>query len=187
MEVLFFVLFTIIFLFFKRLYMALLLISPMLIFLYFTIENMFFFTEIKSFNISQDWIIIGAIYLSYYFSLHYSAKFFDNSHPNKLLVATNQFVMTSVMLIGIYVYIYIQYGLIVSNDEYKKPIVDTWDLIYYSVASFTTLGAGDMLPKDSSARVVQASESFLGVTHTVLFITYVLYNKDSSHKKEEEV
>ncbi|MCX5713260.1 MAG: potassium channel family protein [Candidatus Omnitrophica bacterium] len=57
----------------------------------------------------------------------------------------------------------------------------TWiDYLYYSAVTFTTVGYGDIVPKASSFfRLMAATESFLGVFLTGLFI-FTLARKHSA-------
>ncbi len=82
----------------------------------------------------------------------------------------SRIVLSALTAILLYAFVYFLLGAV----EYagSGSYILTWaDYIYYSAVTFTTVGYGDFLPKASALfRLLSASEAFLGVFLTGLFI-----------------
>jgi voltage-gated potassium channel Kch len=49
-------------------------------------------------------------------------------------------------------------------QESHEPLGRFWAVLYFSLASLTTLGAGDLVPQGSWIRIVTAGESLIGMS-----------------------
>ena len=51
---------------------------------------------------------------------------------------------------------------------------DLFDPLYMSATTFTTVGVGDLFPQGFAGKFLVATESLIGVTHSVTFVTLLL-------------
>ncbi|MBD8634962.1 ion channel [Stenotrophomonas sp. CFBP 13725] len=85
------------------------------------------------------------------------------------------FALVTVVYIGGFASLYYAFPLVGGGEGLARAATLT-DAFYFSTATFTTLGFGDILPKTPEAKWIVAMEAILGLTHTVLFIFFFLRN-----------
>lgn len=90
----------------------------------------------------------------------------------------------------------VQPGSFVIDSTYNIDGIVNWsDLLYYSYATLTTLGYGDVIPVTSHARSLAVIEAIIGVMYLAtiisrlvgLFISKSLNNKDTYLEKEAKI
>ncbi len=90
----------------------------------------------------------------------------------------------------------VQPGSFVIDPAYNIDGIVNWsDLLYYSYATLTTLGYGDVIPITSHARSLAVIEAIIGVMYLAtiisrlvgLFISKSLNNKDTYLEKEAKI
>ncbi|WP_251475867.1 ion channel [Stenotrophomonas lactitubi] len=87
------------------------------------------------------------------------------------------FVVTSILLILIFSAYYAKlHWVAFSKDD--RVVTNLSEALYFSTATFTTLGFGDVVPVTAQGRWMVVVESMLGMTHMVVFILLFLRNVD---------
>jgi len=68
-----------------------------------------------------------------------------------------------------------------------KPMLheDLFDPLYMSATTFTTLGIGDLFPQGFAGKFLVATESLLGVTHSVSFVALLMVRISTLESKIE--
>lgn len=96
------------------------------------------------------------------------------------------YVMTSAMLIGVFAFYYARFPWAGPAAQQGWTIGNLTDSLYFSAATFTTLGFGDMVPKSDLGKWSVIVESILGTMHSVFFILVFLRNASAdvgSHRQ----
>jgi ion channel len=70
-----------------------------------------------------------------------------------------------------YFSLYIQNSTVINQPMLHE---DLFDPLYLSATTFTTLGIGDLLPAGFAGKFLIATESLIGTTHAVSFVTLLL-------------
>lgn len=86
------------------------------------------------------------------------------------------FVSTSFIYILIYSFYYGIFTLASPSNNMSQRHLSMTDSIYFSMATFTTLGYGDFLPNSSLGKYVAITQTLLGTAHTVFFILIFMKN-----------
>lgn len=69
--------------------------------------------------------------------------------------------------------------------QQRPTILDEFiTFIYFSVATFTTVGFGDILPRSTSAQVFVSAEVMLAFFFNILIIANIIHIRESLGKKE---
>jgi hypothetical protein len=58
------------------------------------------------------------------------------------------------------------------------------DLVYFSIATITTLGFGDVLPVSTTARVLVTLEALFGQLYLVILVSRLVSSQRPVHHKE---
>ncbi|HDS1145474.1 MULTISPECIES: potassium channel family protein [Stenotrophomonas] len=120
--------------------------------------------------------LIAVSYASFGFISHRYVRY----TREQLVIAPLVFVSTAILLILAFSSYYIAFPIAVSTRNDAPVSGDLTSAIYFSTATFTTLGYGDIVPANDQGRWVVMLESLLGMTHMVLFILTFLRNVDFS-------
>lgn len=86
------------------------------------------------------------------------------------------YVMTSSMLIVVFAFYYVRFPWAGPAALPGWTMGNSTDSLYFSAATFTTLGFGDMVPKSDLGKWAVIVESMLGTMHSVFFILVFLRN-----------
>ena len=71
--------------------------------------------------------------------------------------------------------------------QQRQTILDEFvTFAYFSVASFTTVGFGDILPRSTSAQIFVSAEVMLAFFFNILIIANVIQIRESMSKKQEK-
>ncbi|MBV6439716.1 MAG: hypothetical protein DYG98_09590 [Haliscomenobacteraceae bacterium CHB4] len=69
--------------------------------------------------------------------------------------------------------------------QQKQTILDEFvTFIYFSIATFTTVGFGDIFPRSTSAQVFVSAEVLLAFSFNILIIANIVHIRESLGKKE---
>jgi hypothetical protein len=83
-------------------------------------------------------------------------------------------------------YGWLAYDLFEKTSSFAgKDPLSGWDALYFSTATFTTLGYGDLVPSRLSGRCLAAFEAALGTGHSVFFV--MMYLKGGVPDKAKQV
>ncbi len=94
------------------------------------------------------------------------------------------FVVTSVLLILVLSAYYAKLSWVAYSKD-DRIITGLAEAFYFSTATFTTLGFGDIVPITVHGRWMVVFESLLGMTHMVVFILLFLRNVDFDRPPED--
>ncbi|MGE6333994.1 potassium channel family protein [Stenotrophomonas sp. NPDC077659] len=94
------------------------------------------------------------------------------------------FVTTTVLLILVFSAYYAKLPLVAFSKD-DRPLDGLSEAFYFSTATFTTLGFGDIVPISVLGRWIVVFESLLGMTHMVVFILLFLRNVDFDRPAQE--
>lgn len=86
------------------------------------------------------------------------------------------YVVLAVLYILFYSMIYSVFDLASPSTNMTLRNLDTTDALYFSAATFTTLGFGDFLPNSHTGKLAVITQSILGTVHTVFFVLIFLRN-----------
>jgi len=124
--------------------------------------------------------LIAVSYASFGFISHRYVRY----TREQLVAAPLVFVSAAILLILVFSGYYIAFPISISTRNYVPISGDLTSAIYFSTATFTTLGYGDIVPANDQGRWVVMLESLLGMTHMVLFILTFLRNVDFSQSED---
>lgn|GEM_PF-2414693 len=90
------------------------------------------------------------------------------------------FFLFTLELVFLYAIYYRHVALTGSPGGDAAPLASLTDAFYFSTATFTSLGYGDIVPRSSAGKWMVTSQALLGMTHAVLFVVVFLRNIDFS-------
>lgn len=118
---------------------------------------------------------IIAILISYAFGAHTIYKNIEfDSH--QIPLGAVLYVVLAAMYIMFYSMLYGLFDLASPSTEMSIRSLNMTDSIYFSTATFTTLGFGDFLPNSTAGKWTVITQSILGTVHTVFFVLIFLRN-----------
>lgn len=116
--------------------------------------------------------------LSYFFIGYYTVtRYF---HLNSVFTYLFVLLCSCVSMIGFYAFAFTNLGIVdtANGETTSEPI----DAIYFSIVTWITLGYGDFRPTES-ARMIAASEAFVGYVTMALFVGSLLFHSTRPTKR----
>jgi len=135
-------------------------------------------------GVSPTWATFCGIgiALSGYALLAYSCHRFLVIKHEELIGGAALFVLLAILMIGVYAFYYQAFPVSGAVDADFPRRLNGVEAIYFSTVVFTTLGFGDIVPKNDLGRWMVISESIVGTTHMVFFILLFLRNIQPSRQ-----
>ncbi|MBD8697465.1 potassium channel family protein [Stenotrophomonas sp. CFBP 13718] len=97
-----------------------------------------------------------------------------------LIAVIAVFFLFTLELIFLYAVYYRNIALAGTPSGIAAPLPSITDAFYFSTATFTSLGFGDIVPLSPAGKWMVTSQALLGMTHAVLFVVVFLRNLDFS-------
>ena len=127
------------------------------------------------------WAFVALILLFYGSVLHASAtKVVPSAIAFNEVLSAVYFVLVAFVMIFLFGYAWSVFGHFGHPDcpspcllDPSRPVLRL-DALFYSAMIFTTLGTDEFRPVDPTGKLLVSIEALLGVSHTVLFIAFLV-------------
>lgn len=120
-------------------------------------SNFSWILEIRSYYLISFFSIVFFIYLVLLLAIDFNDRLSELIH-----------VLSTVLYIPIFI---VSYAMSYRNIDLCHSDIEC---VYFSIVTFTTLGYGDILPNEDSARILAASEAFLGFLFVPVLVAQFL-------------